>query len=170
METETRWPALRLLVNDVLMQVSHMAYLFFFFSWKKVTTNHLIQNERFGNSFFSELTWGRSTQMIDCSHHSQSQYLMYWQKRQKALLPYICRLCGEEEVPMAMWLSRTMPHLFCCHRKAKGDGRFLAYLLGMDHAKRGKLNFAIKIEIKIEWSPRVESSLGGLHNWKKNLL
>lgn len=53
------------------MQVGHMAYLFFF-SEKKVTANHLIQNEVFGNSFFLELTWGKSTQMIDCSRHSQS--------------------------------------------------------------------------------------------------
>lgn len=150
--------------NDDIMQVSHMAYLLFFF-WKKVTANHLTQNEGFGNSFLLEVTWGRSTQMIDCSHHSQSQCITYWQKRQKALLPYAYRVCGEEEVPIAMWLSRTMPHLFCCHRKVKGDGRFLAYLLGMDHAKRGKLNFAIKIE----WSTWVESSVGGLHNWKKNL-
>lgn len=69
-------------------------------------------------------------------------------------------VCGEEEVPVAMWLSGTMPHVFCYHRKVKEDGYFLAHSFGMDLAKEGKLNFMMKIE----WSTQVKSSVGGLHN------
>lgn len=47
---------------------------------------------------------------------------------------------------MATGLSGTMPHVFCRHRKVKEDGEFLAHSLGMDLAKRGKLNFMMKME------------------------
>ncbi|VCX30755.1 unnamed protein product [Gulo gulo] len=42
---------------------------------------------------------------------------MYWQRKQKALLPDTCRACGEEEVPVAI-----MPRVFYCHRKVKEVG------------------------------------------------
>lgn len=71
---------------------------------------------------------------------------MHQQRKQKAWLPAACRVWGEEEVPVAMWLSETMPHVFCCHRKVKEDGDFLAHSFGMDLTKRGKLNFVMKIE------------------------
>ena len=70
---------------------------------------------------------------------------MYQQRKQKALLPDTCGVCGDEEVPVEVWLSETMPHVFC-HRRAEEDGELLAHSFGMDLAKRGKLNFMMKIE------------------------
>ena len=50
-------------------------------------------------------------------------------------------------------------------QKSQRDGKLLACSHGMDHTKKGKLNFMMKLE-QSTW---MEASVGGLHNWNVNL-